>query len=457
MAIRRFKMKKSAINRLVELFLNTFSKLGKDVSLAKIEELSVLVHCSMDVGKRNFHTTTHIFDVCQSLPPVPTLAIIFHDIIYLQVDGGLPERTEELLTQFVETKNGKVVIKENIGPEQKLFLQAMDLFGFKLGQELSPFGGLNEFLSAVVAVKSLESLLSPKDLLIIMAAIEGTVPFRPNSYVEDFVKRLEQVNVKWDFKLSPAEKLEMIHLSMIVGNRDVENFSFEDPGEFLSNTWILIPETNAILWSTGIYCVSDYRQALSKMEQFLNFLNPENIFHQYKNIPNEKDFEYLKSQAHKNILVARKYLAIKLFTIALIEALALCTGGDAPVSMFLGDVKTKDQGNVAIAENYLPEAERRVDACYDKNLLSLLESGRASDIGFDMKNSPISAYIYKCMGDKMIEYLQVAKQMFAKEISAQEFLEKMDTKIVSVIDKTCSEIAVSRKKALLLYIKKLES
>ena len=53
------------------------------------------------------------------------------------------------------------------------------------------------------------------------------------------------------------------------------SFAEVDPGLFLSNTWLLIEESNAPLAVAGMYCVQEYRLGLSRMDRFLraNALN----------------------------------------------------------------------------------------------------------------------------------------------------------------------------------------
>ena len=56
----------------------------------------------------------------------------------------------------------------------------------------------------------------------------------------------------------------------------------------------------------------------------------------------------------KNIAFSCHYLSAKIAAIAIIEALALETGGNCPVSMLLGDINC-DQGKPDRAENFLPQ------------------------------------------------------------------------------------------------------
>ena len=447
-------MRKSAINQLIKTFLTAFSHLHLQVPSLEVEKLALLVHSAMDRGRRNFHTSRHVIEVSESLSPLQILAVLFHDLIYFQVDDGFPGQVSELLTAFVSISSRQVFIKSEVVPN-KAWELCLDIFAFKPGQKLSLFAGLNELLSAFVALSKLANYLSWPDMATIACCIEATIPFRGvdiygNSPFINLAKRLRQINGKYELALTEVDIHQIVKLAVHVANKDVENFAEADPGRFLENTWSLLPETNAILWSS-LYSIANYREALLKMENFLGLLNPANVFHEYGDVPGKRQYLQLTRQATRNVMISREYLGIKLLTIAIVEALALATGGDAPISMFLGDVK-KDGEEIERAEDHLPPAHLVKGLRYNSTLLGLLELGRANDSGFDMKNSPLSAFIYKTLGgDRSHSYLNLARQMFAGQISAREFLDKIDHKIVSAIARSCAVIALSRRERLQRY------
>ena len=447
-------MRKSAINQLIGAFLSAFSHLRLQVPPLEVEKLALLVHTAMDRGRRNFHTSRHVLEVSKSLPPLQILAVLFHDLVYFQVDDGFPGQVTELLTRFVSINNRQVFIKSEV-TANKAWQLCLDIFAFKPGQKLSLFAGLNEFLSAFVAVSKLENYLSWPDLAMVACCIEGTIPFRGidfygNSPFANLTMRLRQINGKYRLDLTEAKIDEIAKSAVSVANKDVENFAEVDPGKFLDNTWSLLPETNAILWSS-LYSITNYREALSKMENFLGLLNPANVFHEYHDVPDKRQYLQCTRQATRNVLIAREYLGVKLLTMGIIEALALVTGGDVPISMFLGDLK-RDGEEVERAENYLPTAILDKGLRYNSMLLTLLELGRTNESGFDMKNSPISVFIYKTLGEyRSHNYLNFARQMFAGEIAAREFLDKIDHKIVSAIARACAALALSRRHCLEKY------
>merc|ERR1711971_768967 len=85
------------------------------------------------------------------------------------------------------------------------------IFGFSPGVDLSCRGG-NEFLSALVAVRSLEGVISRKNLIKMAVCIEATIPFREDqngrSPIDMLYERLCDVNGKYMLDFSEDEVAE---------------------------------------------------------------------------------------------------------------------------------------------------------------------------------------------------------------------------------------------------------
>lgn len=447
--------KQSPIHQLITHFQESFVRLYIDVPQKICEDYAVFVHRCMDNGKRKFHTTAHVLTVCHEMQPLQVLAGLFHDIVYFQVDGGFPPVVQDLILEMVEVREDNIFLKKQL-PEGHLVNICLDVFAFKAGQLLGAHEGLNEFLSTWVAVNFLGKFLKAKDLITIAACIEATIPFRPKNdqglnCLDDLEQRITACFSKYGLALTGPEIEQMVKLAAGMANKDVENFSDQDAGKFLDNTWILLPETNEMLWQPGVYFNADYRKALMKMEGFLSFLNPENIFHQYKNVPELSQFEQMKAQAHKNVKIAQEYLQAKILAIGIIEALALTTGGDGPISMFLGDVRIYDE--IERAEDYFPPKGLSDELDYNDTLYRLLEYGRASNTSFDMKNSPVASFVYKSLGDQQTkEAMKFARKMFADEIGPETFLRSLNKKLVGHLAQACAMLVTTRKKELMRWV-----
>jgi hypothetical protein len=445
----------ATINRFIQLFADAFGALRTEVSMHEIEHLAMLAHSAMENKRRAYHSSSHVFQMCKGMNPRQVLAAIFHDVVYYQLDGGFPQQAAALLEPVVRNENGTLVLNAIAKHDTALQL-CVGVFGFKPDQDLPLFGGMNEFLSAVVAVRLLQSHLAMRDLIAIVACIEATVPFRGiNAEGSDAASLLAGRIRKRSRRLLETLSDEEIerHVAQVMldavefANRDVDGFAEPDPGKFLSATWQLIEESNAPLVAVGVYTLQDYRGALSRMEKFLGGLNPENIFHHYAHFPDDAEFARLNEAARKNLAFACDYLGAKITSIAIIEAFALETGGNCPISMFLGDIRSS-YGKPDRVEDFLPLINTAADI--KPELLEVFEKGRALESSNDLTASPLTAFTYRCMGhEKSLQALQQSKRMFAGELSALELLKSLDREMIRAITDACAHIAISRREALL--------
>lgn len=445
-----------AIQRIIVMFQEAFEKLQVSVSLKKVEDLAIMVHRAMTAQARKYHTTEHVFQLADPSDPLQSFAALFHDIIYYQVDRGFSPEIYTIISSYIRERGDEIFLIKTINPDDRLFMLTLAVFGFEAGQKLSLFGGLNEFLSALVMHKELEGILPEKDLIDITVCIEATIPFRGKndngqSYADILEERLKAINEKYTFFMKPGEIEDVIKRAVVFSNKDVGNFCEKDPSRFLDSTWKLLPEMNASLRSRELYSIRDYRQALQKMEGFLGRLNLDNIFHRYKGVPVEKEFQQMVTYAHTNVSIALEYLRVKLLTIIILEALAEVTGGDVPLSLFMGDLQQEAADVKSSGDFLLVVGESRfIDQ--SSPVFKLLDSGRASESSFDIKNSPLSAFLYKNIGPaKIKQLLGSAKDMIAGKLSALDFLNSIDRPIVSAIAQTNAQMALTRRKQLLQF------
>ena len=269
----------ATINRFITLFTESLEALGAKAPVADIERLAMTVHHSMDNGRRVYHTSTHVFDMCRGLNPRQVLATLFHDIVYYQLDGGFPKNAETTLKRVVRVERDALEVRPLAG--DKGYIVCTQLFGFKEGQVLPLYGGMNEFLSAVVAVRTLEPYLGWKDIIPIVACIEATVPFRMKnaagvSPLEVLAQRVTEVSGTVGFPMDEAEVTRAVMDAAELANHDVSSFSESDPGRFLSTTWLLIEESNAPLSAVGgavvLVVVSEILDQVSALGRIRNGL-----------------------------------------------------------------------------------------------------------------------------------------------------------------------------------------
>ncbi len=434
------------LQRLVVMFRSAMQELGRDPTDADLEQWAVLIHASMSGRGRSYHTVDHVFQIDGGLDAIGTLAILFHDTVYCEVDGGLPRGLEMHLGDALQVDGQHVELGPFDPREDVLRSLVARLFGFTPGQAVTFQTGLNELASALLAVRALRSHLSPAELAQIVACIEATIPFRPSGAEESLAARLSEADLAHDLGLGPGGVDDAVRRAVRVANRDVGNFAFEDAAAFLSNTWELLPETNPTLRAPA-YTLGEYRVAMTKMSGFLAQLEPTRVFRTYRGTPDEAHLSALYDRAGTNIARGTRYLRQKLLSARLLETLALETGGDAPVPLFMGDLPG-DRPSLRL-EHLLPEDDEPVVGDVDREVLRLLSDGRKKESGFDLRNSPLAAYMYARLGDAESDRL-------LDTADGWPLLRALPSEIVTELGRACAQLAPTRRKALYHLIEQLD-
>jgi hypothetical protein len=307
-----------------------------------------------------------------------------------------------------------------------------------------------------VAVRLLQPWLKPSDLMAVVASIEATVPFRPlqadgrDCSMVLAARVREQACRVMGLAEGPAldDFVQAVMCDAVaIANRDLGSFAEPDPGRFVAATWLLIEESNAPLAAVGAYTLKEYREALTRMQVFLDGLEAAHVFRHYGGIPEAQTYAHMTRTAAANVGFASVFLRLKVVSVTLIEALALQSGGDGPVSMFLGDLSTPG-GKPERIDDYLPVCKGATGL--DLQLLQLLEQGRSQDPRSDLTVSPLTAYIYRCLGPEgCASVMAQARRMADGELSAQALLRTLPAAMLEGIIDACSRIAVSRRERLL--------
>jgi hypothetical protein len=449
-------MQVGTVQKLISIFNQSFLEMGVSVSLEKLESLAVTIHRAMTVQARHFHNLEHVFTFVDAADPIRTMAALYHDIVYYQVDMGFSPQIWELVSPYLREEDDEFFVAENLPREDRLVMMTLDVFNLHPGQQLSSVTALNEFLSALVMNKQLDGLVREKDLLCMTLCIEATIPFRSRTpegktHFEIMEQRLREISDHYGLALSQHELVDTIKITVAFANKDIENFAEPDPDHFLDNTWKLLPETNAALRMPDVYSIGAYRQAMQKMETFLMALNPDCVFSQYHGVPSDEEYRTMVHYAHNNIVIGREYLELKILAIAILEALAKATGGDAPLSLFQGDVP-REGVSIKRLEYFLPDIPEPAWVDHHSVMYHLLEAGRSGDTSFDMKNSPLSLFVYKAMPpEKVSETLLRAEQFYDGRLSAHDFLMEIDPAVVQPIARASSIMVFTRRQALLAY------
>lgn len=431
----------AAINRLILLLSDALSALGGQTEWPTLEAMAVMIHQTMDQPRRVYHTSRHVLEVAEGAAPVQVLAALFHDLVYLQLDGDFPVLFSPIGERlFLRSK-------ESITYRPSAQASAWDcccaeLFGFAPGDCLTTANGLNEFASALLAAEYLAAYLEPQTLLAILACIEASIPFRGAEMPLVLEERLARAAIVRGLATGEAERRSIVQTALAFANRDVQSFASAEQAAFLSDTWSLIEESNLTLVWDGIYSVRDYRLALSRMAAFLEGLDARRIFHAAAGVPETLDLQGLIARAERNLAFALRFLHIKLLSFGVVEALVMCTGGDCPVSMVLGHVRQLPTPSRCV-EDFLPAPGGQADL--DPEMLDLFLRGRLSQTGRDLIPSPLAAYCYQALGEaESLRLFASAQAYFSAQVSAEAFLGQLPLAFLGSLIQACAAVSPSR-------------
>jgi len=442
---------RAAIHRIIDAFRVALTAMGARIAPIEIERLGVLVHEAISGRARLFHTSDHVFELASGVGVDATemLAILYHDVVYLQIDGMLPPRIAVLLGSCsdgpIEQEPRGFRARVPMRPDP-LFRTVLRVFGIAPGASVSTSGGLNELLSATVAAHQLAPFVPEQVVVAVVACIEATIPFRGADAegvgpYDRLAGRLQQLDgVSHDEELIRA----MVRRAVRVANRDTGNFASIAVTEFLDNTWKLLPETNPALRGATSYSISEYRAALCKTDAFLGSLDAARIFHRWGGEPDDLTYLTLLERSGKNLRLAARYLGVKLYAVAVLEALAMCTGGDSPIELFRGAVF--DLGGTG-------GGATGATTDIDPVLLSLFADGRTSDLAFDLRQSPIAAFVYRRLGETRAQLAsetarRLADRFPTREAWADEFLKSQPGSLVAAVARALAEVVGTRAAAL---------
>jgi len=450
-------MQTDELKRLADIYMQAIERLGATCTQRRVRKLAQNIQLAMSAHGRNYHNLDHVFSFVDPNDPICTLAAMYHDVVYYQVDQGFTPEILSIIIPYIYELEGEFYISKNIQEKDRLIWMTLDVFNLKAGQKLSSVDALNEFLSALVLVMELGDIVEAKYLLQMIVCIEATIPFRGRDKsgltpFEVMAKRLRKITKKYcSTPLTSRDIEKTIKTAVVFSNKDIGNFSESDPARFLDNTWKLLPETNAALRDRDAYSIRAYRIALQKMRGFMMFIKPELVFNQYHGVPSDNEYGEMLERAATNILIARDYLRVRLVAIALLEALAQVSGGDTPLSIFMGDLSDQ-AGDSPRIEDFLPEIPTPPWVDQAPVIRDLLEVGRASESNFDTRNSRLSLFVFKSLTPAAMEKaLEISQDYFSGKIKPEEFLEKMDKPMVSAIARASASMVLMRRDKLIKF------
>jgi hypothetical protein len=434
---------RSPVHEIVDALWSALARLGVNAPLSDVEHWAFSIHGAVSAPGREYHNHAHVIEIATAEDPLEVIAALYHDAIYFQIDLGAPPSMAREIARVLEP----VATGWRLLPAADADVLAV--FGRTPGDVLTNADALNELASALVASSHLSRALSREQRLAIAACIEQTIPFRVDP-VGDLRERLVALGLRG------AALDAMLTRALRLGNRDVENFADNDAARFLDNTWKLLPESNPALHLPTVYTVRDYRIALHKMEGFLAHLPADRVFHAYGDEPGAAVHARRVARATGNLELAVRYLRAKLYSIALVEAIAEATGGDVPLDYFMGGMKAPQRPDMKRIEQFLPHLGSVKDL--DPPLHRLLSEGRASESSFDTRPSPIGAFLMNTVGEAtMLAGFEHAKRWWAGGWDVAAFIASQPQKAVGAIARAAGHIMETRRDRLFALADRLEA
>mmetsp|Transcript_22346 Transcript_22346/g.53161 ORF Transcript_22346/g.53161 Transcript_22346/m.53161 type:complete len:563 (+) Transcript_22346:104-1792(+) len=492
------------------------------LTISKLEEMAIFIYESMSISTRNYHSVQHVFDLINfdrrlENNPIAVVAICFHDCIYYHVDGGLTQVQALLLKGSFRIKghnednsegmhsrqiyeffaSDRETAVDSVDESTTLLQMVETIFGYVSGQRIRISNdGLNEFLSALVAVRMLKNHLPMEILAQIVCCIEATIPFRQadketgKTHMDHLYDNMKQARQTYKLELSDEDLVASVQRACLVSNSDVGNFGTSDRHWFLDNTWSLLPEGNESLRNQYVYRVDHFHVALYKMYGFFGFLQPSVVFHEFKGVPAASEMDRKIEECTKNLAFGRTYVGAKLVAMSLVSALAVLTNGYAPLSLFTGDLRAEERQNSHIKRRVSKSQNQKCLKLMDPSnkhirasdffstktvrnsqlppegclqmcnqlVYEILTEGRRSESLFDTKRSPWAALLYGHLGDTGLNRILEDHTLYPMtEEGAWSLLHALPLEPVRTIFESISQQALSRTDKICEILSQLES
>lgn len=441
-------MNRHCPSELIACLQTSFNGLGVTIAADELQRLAATILDAMNARGRVYHNLEHALSLWDGRNPIHGLAALFHDIVYLQLDGGLlPEIRAELET-WLDQRDGEIRLQRGAAEVWPVGM-CLEIFARDQAQPLTSGGGLNEFLSALFMIKKLDRLAPAAALVQLTTCIEATIPFRESAHFTALAERVRRATAQFQVDMDEAALDETIRLAVAFANADVANFADADAGVFLESTWKLLPEMNAVLRERSAYTIRDYRAALQGTEAFFGRLKPERVIHRWRDWPAEEEYRALLERVRRNLETGREYVRVKLVAIALIEALAELSGGNTSLPLFMGDA-TDGEAEFERMAGLLPPHSGGLPDGHSTEVQRLFTDGRKSQGSFDARRSLLALFIYQRIGRAELEAaLAAAQRMFAGEIAPAEYLAGLPGGLAAVAAGACAEMIPERRAALM--------
>ena len=357
-----------------------------------VQREAQFIYDSMNVPGRYYHRVHHVLDVLRQLDTVRSqqynkggqtgtpiapdpyciLAILYHDCVY-----ALPN------SESLDSAIPQITMQDDDDIQTTMLSIIQTLFDEGHHER-------NEYYSALAAVRGLSSVLSVPELTQIVLCIEATIPFRSSHPLQQLHSKLQKVHATYPSYFPEETQSKSLWTSSTsiqrardVAHADLYNFASQDPVDFLTNTWSLLPELypNVIMGSgdAGVsmgqqsqLMLRELRDAVYKTHQFLNFLQGHLVFPVWNDdYSSEENTDADKlSLTNRNLEIGRIYTAL---VVVSLRALDLLTVVQGRIDVLLSAYDEEAETAVIVGETGCNPTERNT------MILNVIRRGLASD------------------------------------------------------------------------------
>jgi hypothetical protein len=134
----------------------------------------------------------------------------------------------------------------------------------------------------------------------------------------------------------------------------------------------------------------------------------------------------------------------KLLAVSVLTAFAELTGGDAPMSLFMGDLPSRHHASTKLEDSLPSPPAAALEKC-DSVVFNILLQGRRTETSFDIRQSPLAAYLYGCLGDEALVQVLKSNKMYPMEKgNSLELLACLPREAIENVAKNMANVALSR-------------
>jgi hypothetical protein len=422
----------------------------------EVEGWALLVHEMLTRETRRYHSVAHVYEVSAGASPLQLLAAMFRNAVCHRVDGGLTERQKGLLEGVLV--EGTCILNPSLSNVRVELVASV--FGYKPGDDLTGDDGRHKglvvFLSAVCASRLLQRHLSTTHLAQLAAIMESTIPFRSGpSPLNRLHNRLLACNRTYGLGLCEQDMLETVQQGVDLLNRSLGNMITDDVADFLDHTWRLLPEESPALRKAHMHTLVDYYGAIRSMVQLVRDIDPTSVYGSFHGLPTEADIERFEVCLERNLSLALVYLHVRMLTIAVVGAFACLTGGDAPMSFFFGDLPSLQYESERLGDG-LSDASLNTDNgggktagyYYNAEVHDILCGERMEEPGFDTRNAPLAAHLYRSIGDRGVRHalFYCVPEVMTSDPAAWSLLSAFPLDLVVEAGHELGRVAISRQR-----------